>query len=349
MAADAIAGRQSPDDAAGSLLVSVVIPTFNRTKLLRRALRGVCTQSLDALGGFEVIVVDNAGGADGVVADVSAQFPDVPLRYVHETGPGISHARNRGVAEARGEWIVFLDDDQAPTPGWLAALVGPALRSGADAAFGPVTAEFAQSDCADERLAAVFRAYFSRHFALADGADITARSASLGTQNSAFRRRCFDIAGFQPELGRIGGEDSVLIRQLRLAGCRFVYAADALVGEHVPPHRLTETYVCFRRLRDGQIRSFACLRASPHAWGELAAYMLGGAAQMSLGAARWALGNALGRAPMRMRGRSALYGGLGKLLWMERYLFPMYGAPSGTPLRLTRALFQRDSLSRSPR
>jgi glycosyltransferase involved in cell wall biosynthesis len=92
--------------------VSVVIPTYNRLRQVTAALDSVLAQSYS---NFEVIVVDD-GSEDGTGQSVeslirsrSASAP--PLRYILQANQGSSAARNRGIAEARGEWIAFLDSD----------------------------------------------------------------------------------------------------------------------------------------------------------------------------------------------------------------------------------------------
>ncbi len=69
----------------------------------------------------EAILVDNCPDASAR-AMASAFAPLV--RYVHEPSTGVVHARNRGVREAGGEYLIFLDDDEVPAAGWLNAFLG---------------------------------------------------------------------------------------------------------------------------------------------------------------------------------------------------------------------------------
>ena len=88
--------------AVSAVEVSVLIPTFRRPELLRAAIGSVLAQQQLAVD-VEIVVIDNdpAGSARGAVADL-ASAGAMELRYVCEPRPGISHARNTGVAASRG-------------------------------------------------------------------------------------------------------------------------------------------------------------------------------------------------------------------------------------------------------
>lgn len=90
------------------MLVSVIIPTYNRAHTLGRAVRSVLQQSHEDL---ELIVVDD-GSTDQTPA-VLAGFPDSRLRVVRQPHGGVSCARNRGIELARGRWFALLDSDDA--------------------------------------------------------------------------------------------------------------------------------------------------------------------------------------------------------------------------------------------
>jgi glycosyltransferase involved in cell wall biosynthesis len=105
-------------DRISSDLVSIVIATRNRARLLGQAL---CSARGQTWRDREIIVVDEASD-DDTPAMLSRDFPDV--RVIHHAAPrGPAGARNAGVAAARGDWVFFWDDDDLMHPGHLAALV----------------------------------------------------------------------------------------------------------------------------------------------------------------------------------------------------------------------------------
>jgi glycosyltransferase involved in cell wall biosynthesis len=104
--------------------VSVVLPTHDRRDLLGRTLRTVQWQRGVH---FEVIVIDD-GSTDGT-RDAVSKLADSRIRYVrNETAMGVASARNRGLEEARGNWIAFVDDDDLWAPDKLSEQLTAAFR-----------------------------------------------------------------------------------------------------------------------------------------------------------------------------------------------------------------------------
>ena len=125
-----------------SVDISVVILSYDRVHLLERTLRGCAEQGGD-WGRFEIIVVDNHPDqlarslVERLVAETGAA-----MIYLADPRRNISIVRNKGIAAASGRYVAFIDDDEEPQTGWLAALTACLDRTGADAAFGPKLPEF---------------------------------------------------------------------------------------------------------------------------------------------------------------------------------------------------------------
>ena len=98
---------------------SIVIPVHNRSSLTRQCLDRLLTGSAERTE-FEVIVVDDASSDD--TSDVLAARHDLEI-VTHEETAGFAKSCNSGAAIVRGRYLVFLNNDTLPEPGWLDALV----------------------------------------------------------------------------------------------------------------------------------------------------------------------------------------------------------------------------------
>ena len=90
--------------------ISVIIPTYNRCDLLKRAINSVIKQTITPK---EIIIVDNSS-TDQTYQMVSSLFPEI--NYFIEKKRGVSAARNKGILESKSKWIAFLDSDDAWKP-----------------------------------------------------------------------------------------------------------------------------------------------------------------------------------------------------------------------------------------
>ena len=123
----------APVEHTPETLVSIVIPTWNRSGLVRRSLASVRDQTWSH---WEALVVDDGSEDDTreVVAALAEQDPRI--RLIARPHEGVCAARNAGLAEARGGYIAFLDSDNEWTPGFLDTMVRLMTARGLDAAYG---------------------------------------------------------------------------------------------------------------------------------------------------------------------------------------------------------------------
>jgi GT2 family glycosyltransferase len=110
------------------LTAAIIVPTRGRAGYLARALASICEQARDRA--VEVVVVD-----DGPDADTRAVAERFGARYVaHERTLGLNAARNTAIAATDADWLLFVDDDVEPRPGWLRALLDAAGSAADDVA-----------------------------------------------------------------------------------------------------------------------------------------------------------------------------------------------------------------------
>ncbi|MXN66627.1 glycosyltransferase [Stappia sp. GBMRC 2046] len=213
-------------------VISVVMCTVGKARSAADCVASVLAQTLADGMSLEIVVVDNS--ASGIAqhwVEAAAAAGD-PVRYVHEPRPGISHARNAGVAEAKGEFLAFIDDDEVAEPDWLSNLFRALEAHSADIATGPVVPVFEGMDRLGFDPAPFF---FGEREAMETGATLEAAR----TGNVLFRvGRCLsEPEPFNPKLGRSGGEDTDLTYRLHLKGRKIIWVADAVVHEYWPQEK----------------------------------------------------------------------------------------------------------------
>jgi len=296
---------------------SVVILTYRRPADFARAIASVLVQQ-GVTSGFEIVVIDNDpdGSARPLVESLAAENP-VAIRYVHETRPGISHARNTGVASAAGRYLAFLDDDEEADPDWLAHFLDTLRKFDADAVVGPVLPRFPE----DAAIDAYRRRVYTRDARVPTGTPLL--RWNIG--NSIFdKARCFvEAEPFLPRLGRTGGEDTVFLRQLTRRGCKMVWCGEAVAWESVPADRLEPDYLLRRAFRGAQTTTFVCTVVKPHEWGRALRFMAAGCVQAALyGPAALALKAAKHKRWLPVMAKAVA--GLGKLFWHPSLHLRMY-------------------------
>ncbi|MGE0024626.1 MAG: glycosyltransferase family 2 protein, partial [Hyphomicrobium sp.] len=123
--------------------IAVCICTLNRPVLLKRLLDRLAGQETGGRFTYSVIVADNDAGrsAEAIVAEAASRSP-VEIRYASEPRRNIALARNMALRHADGSFAAFIDDDEFPEPGWLAAMLGTCEAFGVAGVLGPVRPHF---------------------------------------------------------------------------------------------------------------------------------------------------------------------------------------------------------------
>jgi glycosyltransferase involved in cell wall biosynthesis len=223
--------------------VTVIICTYNRSDLLRQTLAGVAQQDYPA-GELEVLVIDNNSRDDTRTA--VAEFADAPHapRHVLETAQGLDHARNRGLAEATGDILLFADDDILVQPDWVRQIAAP-FAADADRRIGCVGGEVVP--VFPDGLPDWIREWHAPLAFRTDAGPLPPRDSPMGA-NFAFPRWVFDQVGsFATGLDRkgaslFGGGDGEMVRRIRNAGYEVWFAPGASVRHQMPASRTTFRY-----------------------------------------------------------------------------------------------------------
>jgi glycosyltransferase involved in cell wall biosynthesis len=216
-------------------IASVVIPTRNRPQEVERCLDALSKQTQPS-GSFEVIVVDD-GSEPALAIDPQRWAAKFELKLIHQKNTGPAGARNRGVAEARGEFLAFTDDDCLPTPTWLEKLVA-ALRANPEAMVGGSTFNGLKNDLFAETSQLIVQLVYN-HF----NRD-PANAYFFASNNMACRRiDCLHLGGFDEEFPKAAAEDREFCDRWRMQGRPLVWEKNALIE-----HRHAQTLAGFCRL-----------------------------------------------------------------------------------------------------
>lgn len=223
----------------GAIIVAVA--TYRRPELLRAVLPELIRQARALPVHACVIVVDNdpEGGAR---EDVSA-FVAPDVRYLHEPRPGIAAARNRALDSCEvDDVIVFIDDDEYPTPAWLGTLFSFWQATGCDGVAGPALATFEEDP--DEWVKG------SRVFAPPE--KVTGAVVSGAATNNLLLRvatlRAMELR-FDDAYGTSGGSDTRLIHDLIGRGGIVRWCDEAAVLDRIPASRTTRDWILKRTMR----------------------------------------------------------------------------------------------------
>lgn len=301
-----------------TVAVSVVIPTFRRPERAVKAARSILAQDYNAA--FELVLVDNDpdGSALEVLQALVAEA-SIPVRVLHQAEAGVASARNMGVANVRGDFVAFLDDDEIAPIHWLTAMMATQARVSADVVFGPVRTLLGIEVGAHQEF---FDAFFAREANHAEGVI----DEVYGCGCSLIRRSLFrGETPFALSRNETGGEDDLLFEGLQNAGCVFAWSPEGWVEETPEPHRVSLDYTMRRSFAYGQ-------GPATHAWTSVPRKPFRTAMWMGVGVVQ-----ALVYAPLsfgafilRLNRRAFLYRRLmeaiGKVLWFGGLKPRFYGA-----------------------
>jgi len=226
--------------------VAICILTYKRPGGLSRLLDALALQQIPSDIDVRVVVVDNENSSlTRQICNEKARHLTVPLLYRAELRRGISYARNTAVEEASAfaDFLVFIDDDEVPLPGWLEHLIACQIKYGADGVAGPVVPRF-MSDIPEWMREGRFFEW-QRHPTGTYVSDVATNNVLIRV--AAIKR----AGGFDATYSLTGGEDTAFFLALQKTGGRIVWSDEALVEEWIPPSRTKISWLLQRSFRQG--------------------------------------------------------------------------------------------------
>ena len=227
--------------------IAVCICTFKRPELLRRLLNKLGGQETKGKFTFSIVVVDNdhAESAKRVIEEFMAASP-TRVTYCVEPRQSIALARNKAIANAEGDFIAFVDDDEFPIPSWLLTLFEACHQYKVDGVLGPVKPHYDQAPPAW-----VIKGKFHERETYPTGFVIDWRKGRTG--NVLLRRQVFEGCEqpFNPEFRT--GEDQEFFHRVIEKGHVFIWCNEAVAYEVVPPIRWKRTFMLRKALLRGAI------------------------------------------------------------------------------------------------
>lgn len=271
--------------------LSLIIASYNRGARLCATLDSLLEQTLPKEV-WEVVVVDNNSTDDTAnrFAAYMEAHPELDARMVSESRQGVSAARNRGVAESRGEYIVVIDDDEVVVPGFLEMYYrmfedNPDVAAGG----GRILPRF------ESRPPRWMSPYTERAIAgtvdLGGGIREFPEGKFFGGGNHGYRRNVTErYGGYDPLLGRTGttllaGEEKDFYIRLRQGGERILYLPQATIYHLINPERLTRDYfgrLCLNIGRSERLRTLSASKAKFFVRLAAEAFKWGGASVIGL-------------------------------------------------------------------
>ncbi|MDH3947325.1 MAG: glycosyltransferase [Gammaproteobacteria bacterium] len=237
-------------------LITVALCTHNHADRLPKTLADLGKMAPPSRP-WEIVIVDNGctDGTQELLADTAWRPANVPVRIVPEESLGLSNARNRALKVARGNYLVFIDDDETPDPRWLVAYERDMLFYKPDALGGPIEVIFEHGErptwLKDELLG------FLGHLDHGEGRWLTDPATTFYGGNFAVRKDIFSQVGeFDSGLGRkgrinTGGEDTEFYRRLIDNDHSVRWVPEATIYHRIRADKLRRSYFLELHYRQG--------------------------------------------------------------------------------------------------
>ena len=227
---------------------SFVTCTYNRRENLRRTLESLCEQTISP-NDYEIIVIDNNSSDKtvDVCDEIKEKHFEKKIRYFRETSQGLSFALNRGIKEAKGDFIIYIDDDETIGPKHLERL-DKYLKEYEDAVLiGTQVVPIYEGE-KPKWMSHFTQRLIGGYFNAGNSVKKLDKGNYPGTGHTIIKRGLYDQFGFyNTELGRtgyslMGAEDKDMIFRLISNNIECYYFPDIPIYHHIPKEKLTDEF-----------------------------------------------------------------------------------------------------------
>lgn len=233
-------------------MLTAIICTYNRAKYIGNLLESLAKNDIGK-SAYEIVLVDNncTDNTREICEAFAKAHPDVQFRYVVESEQGLSAARNKGIKEAKGDVIVYVDDDALVDPHYLRTYSEWfAAHSETMACGGPIEPLYETEEPA--WMTPYTKALLTAWMNYGDKVREYPRGRYPGGGNAAYRKEVFDKVGlFNTALGRKGGnlmgsEEKDIFDKMHAMGMQVLYLPTPVLHHIIPQTKLEPDY--FNRL-----------------------------------------------------------------------------------------------------
>lgn len=258
-------------------MISVIICTYNREKYIRPLLESLAANDLPK-SEYEILLVDNncQDNTRAVCGLFAKDHPGLTFRYVTEPEQGLSAARNKGIREAHGDILLYVDDDALVDPHYLKDYASFFEKHTAVmAAGGPIIPlyetdtpfEYTQEE--PEWMSPYTRALLTGWMDYGKRVRHYPKGRYPGGGNAAYRKEVFDRVGlFNTNLGRKGGnlmgsEEKDIFDKMHALGMEVMYLPEPVLHHIIPKAKLEEPYFVRLTLQIGMSERARTLAIGP--------------------------------------------------------------------------------------
>ena len=233
-------------------MITLIICTYNREKYITPLLNSIAKNDYSTMD-YEILLVDNncTDNTCGVCEQFAAGHPEITLRYVVETEQGLSAARNKGIKEAKGDIIIYVDDDALVDADYIRNYAEHfASHPETMAAGGPIEPLYETEE--PKWMSPYTKALLTAWMNYGDKVREYPNGRYPGGGNAAYRKVVFEQVGlFNTELGRKGNlllasEEKDIFDKMHALGMQVLYLPTPVLHHIIPQAKLEEDY--FNRL-----------------------------------------------------------------------------------------------------